>query len=120
MGEREKYYKELGPNLTCNQAEYAALIFGLEIAKGKQINDLKVVGDSKLVCMQVAWEWQVKSKRLQPLYQVVEELKSNFNCISFSHIPCQQNHEADELSRLQQGKTLGSYSKESIIVKQNE
>ena len=102
-GKRERYHKDLGPGLTCNQAEYAALISGLEIAKGKQINDLKVVGDSRLVCMQAAGEWQVKSEKLQPLNQAVEELKSSFNSISFSHIPRHQNKEADELSRLHRG-----------------
>ena len=103
-GKHERYHKDLGPNLTCNKAKYATLIAGLEIAKGKQVNDLKVAGDSKLVYKQVAGEWQVKSEKLQPLHQAVEELKSDFSSISFTHIPRHQNQLADELSRLHRGR----------------
>jgi len=66
-GRRERYYKDLGPGLTCNQAEYAALISGLEIAKGKQINDLKVVGNSRLVCMQARENGKSSLKNYNPL-----------------------------------------------------
>jgi ribonuclease HI len=36
--------------LTCNEAEYTTLIFGLEIALKLGIVRIKVQGDSKLVC----------------------------------------------------------------------
>jgi ribonuclease HI len=54
IGKREFYFKDLGFNLTCNKSKYVALIAGLEIARGKQIMSLEVLGDSKLTCKQVA------------------------------------------------------------------
>lgn len=49
QGNHNCYHKELGQGLTCNQAKYAALITGLEIAKGKGVSDISIKGDSKLV-----------------------------------------------------------------------
>lgn len=98
-GIRDRYHKDLGKNLTCNQSEYAALITGLEIARGKGITHLSVAGDSQLVCKQVSGDWQVKSEKLVPYHQVVENLKSQFESVSITHIPRDQNREADELSK---------------------
>jgi ribonuclease HI len=50
QGKRDCYYKSLDKCLTCNQAEYSALVVGLEIAKGKGAYYLEIKGDSKLVC----------------------------------------------------------------------
>lgn len=98
-GKRDKYHKDLGRHLTCNQSEYAALITGLEIAKGKGITHLSVAGDSQLVCKQVAGDWRVKSKNLLPYHQTVETLKSQFERISIAHIPRGQNTDANKLSK---------------------
>jgi ribonuclease HI len=49
-GERLLCQKNLGNQLTCNEAEYTTLIFGLEIALKLGIVRIKVQGDSKLVC----------------------------------------------------------------------
>lgn len=98
-GKQDKYHKDLGRDLTCNQSEYAALITGLEIAKGKGITRLTVSGDSQLVCKQVAGDWQVKSGNLIPYHQTVETLKSQFESVNISHIPRSQNTMADELSK---------------------
>jgi ribonuclease HI len=50
QGKKNCYHKSLDKNLTCNQAEYAALVAGLEIAKEKGATHLDIKGDSKLVC----------------------------------------------------------------------
>jgi ribonuclease HI len=40
QGQKNCYYKVLDKGLTCNQAEYAALVTGLEIAKKKGVTCL--------------------------------------------------------------------------------
>ena len=70
-GKQDIYHKDLGRDLTCNQTEYAALITGLEIAKGKGITRLTVSGEPQLVCKQVAGDWQVKSGNLFPYHQTI-------------------------------------------------
>ena len=51
---RDKYHKDLGRDLTCNQSEYAALIIRLETDKGKGTTRMSIAGDSQMVCKQVA------------------------------------------------------------------
>jgi ribonuclease HI len=74
VGKRECYFKDLGFNLTCNELEYVALIAGLEIARGKQVTSIKVLGESKLICKQVEGDWEVKSERLYSYHQVAKSL----------------------------------------------
>lgn len=52
-GKRDRYHKDLGNDLTCNQSEYVALIVGLKIAKEKGVTRIAIAGDSQLVCKQV-------------------------------------------------------------------
>lgn len=79
----------------CNQVEYAALIATLNIAKEKKVRCVQVRGDSKLVCNQVAGNWEVKSEKLQSLYQTVKDLTREFQCVEMIHVPREQNFEAD-------------------------
>ena len=64
-GEVFCYSKSL-PVSTCNQAEYSALIFGLQKAQEHRIQQLKVRGDSQHVCEQVSGRWKVRSEGLVP------------------------------------------------------
>lgn len=73
-GERYYIQKDLGYELTCNQAEYAALRCGLETAIRLGIKKVRVLGDSKLVCRQVAEEWRVKAVNLQTFHSQVLKL----------------------------------------------
>ena len=54
---------------TNNEAEYAALIRGLETAKALDASAVKVNCDSQLIVEQVNGRWKVKEVRLQPLLQ---------------------------------------------------
>jgi ribonuclease HI len=100
IGKKECYFKDLGFNLTCNELEYAALIAGLEKVRGKQIMSLEVLGDSKLICKQVAGDWEVKYERLYPYHQVAISLAKQFAKLEIKHIPRIMNQQADSLSKL--------------------
>jgi len=67
-GVKETFHRDLRKGLTCNQFEYVALVMALEMAKEKNISHLQVRGDSKLVCNQIAGNWEVKSEKLQLFY----------------------------------------------------
>jgi ribonuclease HI len=99
-GEKDKYHRDLRKSLSCNQSEYSALITGQEIARGKQISKVTIVGDSKLVCKQVSGNWQVKSESLKPFYRDVAELAKHFESVKIKHIPRDQNIEANRLSKM--------------------
>jgi ribonuclease HI len=53
--------KVLPRDVSCNQAEYAALILQLELALKLGVVRLQVLGDSKLISNQVSGKWRVKT-----------------------------------------------------------
>lgn len=77
---------QFGDNMTNNQAEYLALLHGLQdlvrtIEKaGKQPENYSVDiwGDSDLVIRQVRGEWKVKDTKLMPLREQVQSLVRRF------------------------------------------
>jgi len=93
-----KKSKYLGPMFTNNEAEYMALIFGLEEAKLNGIKELNVYGDSKLVIMQSQGLWKINHDHLRKLNNEVRNLSSSFTKITFNHIPREENTIADKLS----------------------
>jgi ribonuclease HI len=91
---------ELGKNLgkcTNNEAEYQALITGLELALEKGYLELVCRLDSELVVRQLKGEYKVKHARLSIYYKKVKGLEKKFKSISYKHIPRTQNMEADAL-----------------------
>jgi ribonuclease HI len=85
---------------TNNQAEYSALIFGLEGALNLGIKTLSVFGDSLLVINQINGLYKVKSDFLLPLHKEALALKSKFDYIEFNHVYRDNNKRADELSNM--------------------
>lgn len=97
LGERiEKFKKYIG-EATNNQAEYWALILGLEKAKDLGVEELDCFLDSELVVKQLNKEYRVKDKDLAPLFVKVWNLSVNFKKITFKHIFREQNKLADKL-----------------------
>lgn len=82
---------------TNNQAEYAALQEGLQRALKDGVTHLQCFLDSELVVKQLAGQYRVKNEGLQPLYDKVCSLVSEFEEVSFEHVPREKNKEADKL-----------------------
>jgi len=89
--------KYLGDDLTNNQAEYRAIIGGLEVAKKMKIGEIKCFLDSELVVKQLNREYKVKDTTLKTLFKKVESLRSDFAKISFHHVMREKNKLADEM-----------------------
>lgn len=94
-GEKETYHHDLGKRLTCNQPEYADLVTSLEIAKEKNVHHIQIKGDSKLICIQISGNWEVKFEKPLPFYQDVKVLTREFKIVEIIHIPREQNYEAN-------------------------
>lgn len=90
--------KYIGENKTNNEAEYRALILGLEAAIAHKIKNLSVCGDSLLVINQVNKTYKVKHPNLYELYERVNLLKTEFTYIDFNHVYRKDNKRADQLS----------------------
>lgn len=83
---------------TNNQAEYKALIKALETAKELKKDKLKIFTDSLLVANQINGKWKVKHLEIKTLFQRVKELTQNFSDFQITHIPRENNQEADRLA----------------------
>jgi dinuclear metal center YbgI/SA1388 family protein len=82
---------------TNNQAEYEALIAGLELALDRGVRELEVFADSELVVRQMNGEYRVKDAKLQPLHARAQQLFRELPAARIRHIPREQNAEADRL-----------------------
>jgi ribonuclease HI len=84
--------------MTCNEAEYAALILALEEARWFNPTIVHVYSDSRLVVEQMHGWISVTSPLLRPLHQQARRLKERFKQITFTHIPREWNQLADALA----------------------
>lgn len=99
-GEKGKVLKEFGRYLgeaTNNQAEYRALLAGLEEAKKLKAEEVCCYLDSELVVKQLKQEYRVKDKELAPLFVKVWNISQSFKRVTYHHVPREQNRRADAL-----------------------
>ncbi len=109
----KKMRKYLG-FMTNNQAEYNALLLGLNLARTSGVRNLQVYLDSELVVRQVNGEYRVKSPEIKSLHRKVLKMLGEFDKINILYIPREMNGEADSLANqaidLEGGKTAGVWS----------
>jgi ribonuclease HI len=83
---------------TNNEAEYEALILGLENAISLGIQEIKIHMDSELLVRQLTGLYRVKNPRLAIYFQQVRDLLNKFSSYDIIHIPREQNREADAMA----------------------
>nr|XP_009776084.1 PREDICTED: uncharacterized protein LOC104225904 [Nicotiana sylvestris] len=87
-------------SLTNNEAEYEALIAGLELARGLNSEVIEIKCDSQLVVNQVYGIFDTNEKSMQQYVVKVQTLLARFREWSITHIPREKNAEADALANL--------------------
>ena len=90
---------------TNNEAEYLAVIKGLEYLLDKNELSVSCYLDSKLVVEQAKGNYRVSAKNLKPFNKQLLSIVEQFNHIGFYHIPREKNSRADELAN----KGIDSY-----------
>jgi ribonuclease HI len=83
---------------TNNQAEYRALLRGLEVAATHGYDAVEIRGDSELIVKQVRGAWDTNDPTLRELRVEVHELLTGFDEYSITHVPRETNERADELA----------------------
>jgi len=83
---------------TNNQAEYMAIITALEKAISLGARQVDLYSDSELVVRQINGRYRVKKAALKPLYQRAKQLQNSLEGFTITHIPREQNAEADNLA----------------------
>ncbi|TFG50268.1 MAG: phosphoribosylglycinamide formyltransferase [Candidatus Brocadiia bacterium] len=82
---------------TNNEAEYTAIVKGLEAAKECGAKSVTVLSDSELMVRQLNGEYKVKSDLLRPLFLQASDLLDSFKSRKVSHITRDKNKQADKL-----------------------
>ncbi len=85
---------------TNNQAEYRAIITAMEKAIRLGAKQVEIRSDSELVVRQIDGRYRVKNASLKPLYQKVKQLQSQLAGFTITHIPREENTEADSLASM--------------------
>ena len=79
--------KELYPDIaTNNEAEYTAIIKGLEYCISKEYKNVRLYSDSKLVINQIQGNWKINYDHLRVLAEKVRELMENFDIIVLHNV----------------------------------
>lgn len=91
---------EMGMHLgvcTNNEAEYRALILGLNTAKKHGVSEVSCFLDSELVVKQLKGEYKVKNQKLKSFFNEVKKLELGFASVKYQHVFREKNKEADAL-----------------------
>jgi ribonuclease HI len=94
------------PNMTNNEAEYHALLRGLDMAEeathSLPVREIRLHMDSLLVVSHVNQTWKCRAAHLQPLCQLARtklaELAIKDVPVTLEHVPRERNARADELA----------------------
>ncbi|XP_058221003.1 uncharacterized protein LOC131331154 [Rhododendron vialii] len=97
-----------------NEAEYEAVIAGLELALQIPIEELLVYGDSELVIKQLRGEYIVNKASLAPYHERASQLLSQFKKVNIFHVKRRINAQADSLACL--AASLSLPDRETITV----
>ena len=92
----------LGEQTTGNEAEYFALVRGLQgvVQKGGPAEHLTVRMDSELVVKQMNGEYAVKDEKLKVYHALANALVARIDAeVEFVHVRREENAEADALAR---------------------
>jgi len=86
------------PGMTNNEAEYKAVLLGLELARQLAISTVEIISDSEVVVRQMLGLSRVQSDRLKQLHQQTCTQVAYFQTVHFRHVRREQNKLADALA----------------------
>ena len=86
--------------VTNNQVEYEACIFGLEALCSVGAENVTVYGDSMLVVKQASKEWEVREDKLRLYWDYLATIMLSFDQCKFVHLLREENQIEDALATL--------------------
>ncbi|KAL2240129.1 UNVERIFIED_CONTAM: Retrovirus-related Pol polyprotein from transposon [Sesamum indicum] len=85
--------------VTNNEAEYEALVLGLELAYEAGARDLEVFTDSQLIAIQIEGAYETRERTMTQYKEIAQRLMRKFSGCSLSQVPRAENDKADALSK---------------------
>ncbi|KAL0405074.1 UNVERIFIED_CONTAM: Polyprotein P3 [Sesamum radiatum] len=104
---------------TNNEAEYEALILGLQLAWETGARELNVCTNSQLVAMQIEGVYETREHTMTQYLQKVKELMARFNKCNVQQIPRNENERADALSKFGAMVAGVKNRKVTIVIKEH-
>nr|XP_016496214.1 PREDICTED: uncharacterized protein LOC107815202 [Nicotiana tabacum] len=101
--------------VTNNEAEYEAVIAGLELARELGITQIVIKSDSQLVVNQMLGTYTAREARMQEYLEKVRELIRKFQTWKVMQIPREENTEADALANLASAADIAKDANASVI-----
>ncbi|XP_004289360.1 PREDICTED: uncharacterized protein LOC101296525 [Fragaria vesca subsp. vesca] len=114
-GDRFSYSFQLDFKCTNNQAEYEALIIGLEILLNLGVREVQIFGDSLLVVNQLVEKFKCLSSSIEPYLRKAFEVLDRFDDVYIEHIPREFNFAANELAQVASGLSLRDGVRERLL-----
>nr|XP_009774699.1 PREDICTED: uncharacterized protein LOC104224709 [Nicotiana sylvestris]XP_016495805.1 PREDICTED: uncharacterized protein Mb2253c-like [Nicotiana tabacum] len=99
MGETIRQAIKCHP-ITNNEAEYEAVIAGLELALELEIEQIVIKSDSQLVVNQMRGTYTAREARMQQYLEKARNLVTQFQTWKVMQIPREENAEANALANL--------------------
>jgi ribonuclease HI len=94
---------QVKPMITNNQAEYEAILKGLQLLQEVKAKSIEVFGDSQLVINQLIGLYECKDDILKGYYDKCQKLLEEFPLTSLQHISRAHNQEANRLAQSASG-----------------
>ncbi|XP_011074079.1 uncharacterized protein LOC105158875 [Sesamum indicum] len=85
--------------VTNNEAEYEALVLGLELAFQAGAQDLEVFTDSQLIALQIEGTYETREKTMTAYKEIAQQWMKKFDRCSVLQVPRAENDKADALSK---------------------
>ena len=95
-----EYTLRFGFRTSNNEAEYEAVIVGLNLAHSLEVDQLEVCSDSQLVVRQIEDTYKAISGRMILYLRKVRDLLKKFVLVQVKHVPRAENSRADALAKL--------------------
>jgi ribonuclease HI len=102
-GEMFEFAIPIQPTVTNNQAEYEALLRGLQYLKEAGAVLVEIYGDSELVIKQLNGQYKCKTDALRNYYEECREILKSFQLLILRHISREHNEEANRLAQSASG-----------------
>jgi len=99
QGRKYEFSLPIVATSTTNQAEYQALIKGLELLKEVHADAVEIFGDSMLVINQLARSYECRSEVLITYYEKSMRLLKEFKDFRLEHVPRLPNEKANRLAQ---------------------
>jgi len=112
---RTKFKYKIRDFVSNNEAEYEALVVGLEILLGLGAKNVVIKGDSKLVVKQLTMEYKCISENLLSYFVSASSLLSSFESVSLQHVPRIENQVANDLAHVASGYKISTQKLQALI-----